>query len=248
MKQGYDEEKIEKMTKAGQICSEIFAQVKEKVEVGASLMDIDLYAEELCKKKAVIPAFKGYDGFPGTLCLNINDVVVHGVPIDYELQESDVLGVDFGIKYENVYSDMSVTLIMGEVSDAAKKLVNVAKDATLAGISKALPGNHVGDIGNAMQNIIESNGFSVVREMVGHGIGYSLHEEPYVPGYGEKGEGMELYKGQTLAIEAIVNQGSKDVFISSDDGWTCYTEDGMLSALFEHTIVVDDKPKILTAW
>ncbi|MCA9376686.1 type I methionyl aminopeptidase [Candidatus Nomurabacteria bacterium] len=244
----YDPEKIVKMEEAGVICSEILRNVLSKVSVGVSLIELDQYAEQLCIDNKVIPAFKGYEGFPATLCTGVNDVVVHGIPDDYVLEDGDVLSVDFGIKYKDVYSDTSYTVIIGEVSDEIKKFVNVVKDATLAGIANAKPGNHVGDIGHAMQEIVEKNGYSVVKEMVGHGIGYDLHEEPYVPGYGRKGKGQELYRGQTLAIEAIVNQGLPDIFISIDDGWTSYTEDGMLSALFEHTIVVDQKPKILTSW
>lgn len=239
----YDPEKIVKMEEAGVICSEILRNVLSKVSVGVSLIELDQYAEQLCIDNKVIPAFKGYEGFPATLCTGVNDVVVHGIPDDYVLEDGDVLSVDFGIKYKDVYSDTSYTVIIGEVSDEIKKFVNVVKDATLAGIANAKPGNHVGDIGHAMQEIVEKNGYSVVKEMVGHGIGYDLHEEPYVPGYGRKGKGQELYRGQTLAIEAIVNQGLPDIFISIDDGWTSYTEDGMLSALFEHTIVVDQKPK-----
>lgn len=181
------------MEEAGVICSEILRNVLSKVSVGVSLIELDQYAEQLCIDNKVIPAFKGYEGFPATLCTGVNDVVVHGIPDDYVLEDGDVLSVDFGIKYKDVYSDTSYTVIIGEVSDEIKKFVNVVKDATLAGIANAKPGNHVGDIGHAMQEIVEKNGYSVVKEMVGHGIGYDLHEEPYVPGYGRKGKGQELY-------------------------------------------------------
>ncbi len=247
-KDKYDTDKIEKMREAGVICSRILKQLQDQVAIGVALIEIDQLAEELCRKEKVIPAFKGYGGFPAVICAGPNDIVVHGIPDDYRLQSGDILSIDFGIKYEGVFSDTSVTLPLGEVTKQAQRLIDVTKEATLAGIREARPGNHVGDIGFAMQNVIESNGFSVVKEMVGHGIGRELHESPYIPGYGNKGKGEKLERGQTLAIEAIVNQGSDQIFISSDDGWTSYTEDGMLSALFEHTIVVDEEPEILTAW
>lgn len=248
MSHKYDNDKIEKMREAGRICSSLLSELKNMAKEGVSLIEIDRKAEELCKINKVRPAFKGYDGFPASICLGPNDIVVHGIPDEYELYGGDILSLDFGIEYKGVYSDVSVTLPVGEISSSAQKLINATKEATLAGIAAAKPGNTVGDIGYAMQKVVESNGFSVVREMVGHGIGRDLHESPYVPGYGEKGDGEKLYKGQTLAIEAIVNQGARDIFISSDDGWTSFTEDGMLSALFEHTLVVDEEPEILTAW
>jgi methionyl aminopeptidase len=243
-----DESKIRKMREAAKICSEIYKGISNLVEEGRSLKEIDNYAYKSAKNAGVEPAFLGYEDFPASICTSLNDVVVHGIPDNYKLKKSDVLGIDFGVKYKDVYSDMSMTFAVGAVSEEANRLIDVTKQATLAGIKHAKVGNTVGDIGNAMQTVIESNGFSVVKEFVGHGIGYSLHEEPYVPGYGEEGRGSELYDGQTLAIEAIVNEGKPDVYISAEDGWTSYTKDGKLSALFEHTVVVGKEPEILTKW
>lgn len=247
-KDKYDTKKIAKMRIAADICSDIFHELGEALKPGVTMMEIDELSIKLSKKKNVIPAFTGIDGYPASICSSVNDAVVHGLPNDYVLQDMDIVGLDFGVKYKGVCSDMSYTYVLGDVSEEIKRLLNVTKKATLAGIAAAIPGNKTGDIGHEMQSIVEKNGFSVVRELVGHGIGYSVHEDPYVPGYGRKGEGETLYRGQTLAIEAIVNQGSPDIFLDSDDNWTFYTEDGMLSALFEHTIVVDEEPEILTAW
>lgn len=244
----YDKSKIEKMRIAGKICSDIFREIGKAVKPGVSIIQLDNLAEELSKEKSVLPAFKGYEGFPGSICASLNDIVVHGIPDNTVLAEGDILGVDFGIKYEDVYSDMSFTFSVGEVTSREKKLIEVTKQAVLAGIKEATLGNRVGDIGAAIQDVVEKAGYSVVREMVGHGIGYDLHEDPYVPGYGKSGKGDLLYRGQTLAIEAIVNEGGREILISSEDGWTTYTEDGMLSALFEHTVVVDEPPEILTSW
>lgn len=244
----YDEAKIKKMEVAGKICSDILEELVAQCKPGASLLDIDGHAFDLAKSNGVTSAFLGYQGFPANCCMGVNDVVVHGIPTDYELKDGDLISIDYGVKYMDVFSDMSVTVPVGDIPKEVMRLIQSTREATLAGIKMAKPGNSTGDIGHAMQSVVESNGFSVVREFVGHGIGYSIHEDPYIPGYGEPGAGERLYKGQTLAIEAIVNQGSNEVVIDADDGWTTYTKDGMLSALFEHTIVVDENPKILTDW
>lgn len=246
----YDEQKIEKMRIAADICSDIYQEIISSAKPGVTTMELDQLAESLCKKYDVIPAFKGFEGFPATLCISNNDVVVHGFPGDEVLKDADLLGIDMGVKYKDVFSDMSMTIPVGGEykTPEIKRFVETVKKATLAGIAQAIPGNKVGDIGHAMQSVVESAGYTVVQEMVGHGIGYSLHEDPYIPGFGDKGEGETLYKGQTLAIEAIVNQGSRDIVIDADDGWTTYTKDGKLSGIFEHTVIVDQEPEILTKW
>lgn len=244
----YDEKKIKKMEEAGKIHHKIFSQLIAATKEGVSLLEIDALAEKLCFQHSVIPAFKGYDGFPASICVGVNDVVVHGIPDPYVLKNGDIVSLDFGIKHDGVFADCAVTVIIGEVDGSVKEFIETTKRAVLNGIKEAIPGNTVGDIGHAMQQTVEKGGYSVVKEMVGHGVGYSLHEEPYVPGFGEKGRGSKLYEGQTLAIEAIVNMGSEDIEISDEDGWTTWTKDGMLSALFEHTIVVGKNPKILTKW
>ena len=248
---GYrDQEKIKKMRDAGVICSDIFAQIVKLAQSGAPLIEVDKLAEDLCRKNRVVPAFKGYEGFPATICVSPNDVVVHGIPDETILAKGDLLGIDMGIKYMDVYSDMSITIPIGNEyrEKSTQHFVDTVKKATLAGIDVAVVGNRVGDIGYAIQSIVEAGGYSVVREMVGHGVGYQLHEDPYIPGFGKPHTGEKLYDGQTIAIEAIINQGKRDIFIDGDDGWTTYTEDGMLSAIFEHTIVVGESAEILTKW
>jgi len=244
----YDKVKIKRMQVAGDILSAILKELQEAAVVGTNLLELEYLANELCSNYKVKPAFKGYEGYPAALCLGVNDVVNHGIPYDYELEDGDIIGIDMGIKYQNVYSDCTYTVMVGNVSEETKKFVETTKQAVMNAIKFAKPGNTVGDLGYAMQSTVEAQGYSVVKEMVGHGIGYELHEDPYIPGYGEKGEGEVLEKGQTIAIEAIINQGSPKILISKEDGWTSFTKDGMLSALFEHTVVVDDSPKVLTKW
>jgi methionyl aminopeptidase len=244
----YDAVKIEKMAKAADILHLIFKELVAKAKEGVSLTEIDQLAEQLSHKHNVIPAFKGYEDYPASTCIGVNNVVVHGIPDDYVLKSGDIVGIDFGIKYQDVFSDCSVTITIGEVPKDVKNFVETTKRAVLNAIAQAVPGNRTGDIGNAIQTTVEKQGYSVVKEMVGHGIGYQLHEDPYIPGFGQKGHGDKLYRGQTLAIEAIINMGSPEIVISRDDGWTTWTKDGMLSALFEHTVVVDNTPRILTKW
>ena len=236
------------MRKAGKIASQILKLVCEEAKEGVSLLELDNLAESLCYQYETRPAFKGYDGFPNTLCVGVNDVVVHGIPDNYRLKSGDIVSLDFGLIYKKVYSDTAYTVMIGKVNDKVKHFVQTVEKALYAGIAQAVTGNHVGDIGYAMQSLVEENGYSVVREMVGHGVGYELHEDPYIPGYGNKGKGEELYEGQSIAIEAIVNMGKKEIFINRKDGWTSKTKDGSLSGLFEHTVIVGKKPEILTVW
>ncbi len=243
-----DRGKIDKMIESAKICSEIFKKVIESTKEGVSLMELDKIAEEGCIRNNVIPAFKNYEGFPSCICTGVNDIVVHGIPDEYILTSGDIVSIDFGIKYKDVFSDMAKTVCIGEVPLSTVKFVNTVKEVLYAGINQAKPNNTVGDIGFAMQTVAERNGYTVVRELVGHGVGYKLHEEPNIPGYGSKGHGEKLYDGQTIAIEAIINEGKRDILLSSEDDWTTFTEDGMLSALFEHTVVVGRKPEILTVW
>lgn len=236
------DEEIEIMRKAGKILAEILRELEVYTRVGITTEDIDRKASILCRKFGVVPAFKGYNGFPACICSGLNDTVVHGIPNKKEvLKEGDILSIDMGIIYKNYYSDMAVSLGLGEISNEAKKLLSATKMSRDAGAKMAIEGNTIGDIGFAMQEVAELAGFSIVREMVGHGIGKKLHEEPEVPGYGIKGKGTKLLKNMVLAIEAIVNEGTPDITTSSKDGWTTKTKDGKLSALFEHTVVVGEK-------
>jgi len=241
-----DQEKIQKMREGGKIAVEIFRLVLDAVEPGVTTVQLDEKAEALCKKYKVKPAFKGYMGFPAVLCVGPNDTVVHGVPDDRELEDGDILSVDFGIVYKGVYLDMARTLCVGKVSRSTKKFVRTVELALGNAVKAATIGNTIGDIGHAIQSTVEKEGYSVVREMVGHGVGYKLHESPLIPGYGVSGKGEKLKKGQTLAIEAIINEGDCSVDVSKEDNWTTWTRDGKLSALFENTVLVLDKPEILT--
>ena len=236
---GKDE--IEKMRNGGEILAQIMSNLLTKVDECVSTQDIENEAEALFKSKNVIPAFKGYKGYPAIGCFGLNDVVVHGFPSDKDiLKEGDILSIDMGLIYEGYYADMAVTKGIGTISENAERLINSTSMALKNAITRAKAGNTIGDIGSAIQSTVELSGFSVVKQMVGHGIGKALHEEPQIPGYGVEGEGIKLEEGMTLAIEAIINEGESDI-VFEKDGWTTRTRDGKLSALFEHTVLVRKK-------
>ncbi|MFH1547193.1 MAG: type I methionyl aminopeptidase [bacterium] len=239
-------ERVEKMTEGGKIIVEIMKEIISHVEPGVTTLQLDRLSESLCSKYGVKPAFKGYEGFPNTLCVGPNDTVVHGIPDDIPLEEGDILSLDVGIVYKKVYLDMARTVGVGKVSKQAEKFMEVCELALKKACSVAVPGNRVGDISFEIQSYAESHGYSVVREMVGHSVGERLHEEPMIPGVGSPNTGELLYDGQTIAIEAIFNMGGPEISISRKDGWTSKTKDGSLSALFENTVVVAEEPKILT--
>lgn len=226
------------MRKAGEILSEIENKAMLFVKPGVSTEDLDEYVKRLCEEYEVIPAFLGYRGYSAVGCYGVNDTVVHGLPSkDEVLKEGDIISIDIGVIYKEFHSDRAVTIGIGEVSKNAKKLMNATKDSLYAGIKQVSEGNYIGDIGFAMQSVAELAGFSVVKQMVGHGVGKSLHEDPQVPGYGTPGTGVELKEGMTIAIEAIINEGEGSVNFL-EDGWTTKTVDGKLSALYEHTVLV----------
>lgn len=241
-----DEEKINKMREGGLILAEIMKDLIERVSPGITTLDIDSSAERLCGEKGVRPAFKGYQGFPATVCVGPNDTVVHGIPDDRLLEVGDIISIDMGIIYDGIYLDMARTVGVGKITDEARAFVNTVRLALEKACDVAKTGNTTGDIGYQIQSVVEKAGYSVVREMVGHGVGYDLHEEPYIPGYGVPGDGEELNDGQTIAIEAIINQGAPGIKISRKNGWTSTTKDGMLSALFENTVLVSEESEILT--
>lgn len=239
-------ERNKRMREGGKIIVEILREVLDHVEPGVTTKQLDELAESLCELKGVKPGFKGYEGFPNTICVGPNDNVVHGIPDDRNLEEGDILSVDMGIVYEGVYLDMARTVGVGKIDSKTQKFLDTVEKSLYNAIEQAIPGNKVGDIGYAIQSTVEPVGYSVVREMVGHGVGERLHEEPMIPGVGEKGVGGGLYEGQTLAIEAIVNMGESGIKISKKDGWTSKTLDGSLSALFENSVIVAQEPEILT--
>lgn len=234
------------MADAGRIVGEILDSLKEMVAVGMTTRDIEAYAVERIKARGGIPAFKGYRGYPGSICTSVNEQVVHGIPSSHTLKEGDIISIDLGVYMNGFYGDAAVTIPVGTVDAEAAELIRVTEEALYKGIENAVEGNRLYDISSAVQKHVEGHGFSVVRLFVGHGIGRELHEEPQVPNYGAAGHGARLRKGMALAIEPMVNAGSHEVRIL-DDGWTAVTVDGKRSAHFEHTVVVTSgKPLILT--
>jgi methionyl aminopeptidase len=239
-------EEIKKMADAGRIVGEILDSLKEVVTAGMTTREIETYAVERIRARGGVPAFKGYRGYPGSVCTSVNEQVVHGIPSSQRLKEGDIVSVDLGVYMNGFYGDAAVTIPVGIVDAEASELIRVTEEALYLGIQNAVEGNRLYDISSAVQKHVEGHGFSVVRLFVGHGIGRELHEEPQIPNYGTAGQGARLRKGMTLAIEPMVNAGSYEVRIL-DDGWTAVTVDGKRSAHFEHTVLVTSgKPRILT--
>ncbi len=240
-------EEIDKIRKACFIVAKVLEELKGYIKEGISTKDIEKFIENLIIKMGGIPAFKGYRGYPASACISLNDQVVHGIPSEKVfIKEGDVVSVDVGVIKDGFYGDAAYTYGIGGVSEEIKKLLTVTKESLYKGIEKAIAGNRVGDISAAIQKHVESNGFSVVRAFVGHGIGRSLHEDPQIPNFGKEKTGVKLRKGMTIAIEPMVNMGTHEVTIL-EDGWTAVTKDGSLSAHFEHTIAITDgEPEILT--
>jgi len=216
------------------------------ISPGISLLEIDKFAEEYAYKNKAKPAFKGYHSYPASICLSVNNVVVHGIPNKYVLNSGDIVGLDYGVELDGYFGDAAITVPVGLVSDEALNLLEVTRRSLEIGIEHAIIGSRIGDISSAIQQYVESFSYSVVRNFVGHGIGKKLHEEPPVPNYGQKGRGVKLEQGMVLALEPMVNIGSPETTILAD-GWTAVTKDGSLSAHFEHTIAITKSgPRILT--
>ncbi|MBU1998131.1 MAG: type I methionyl aminopeptidase [Candidatus Omnitrophota bacterium] len=239
---------LEIMRQAARIISSIAKGLCTHVKSGVTTKKLDELANELILQENVEPAFKGYQGYPATICTSINEVIVHGIPENRSLRDGDILSLDLGIKYKEFYSDIALTVCVGEVKPKIKKLVDVTKKALFEGIRYAKVNNHVSDISSSIQNYVEKNGFSIVRNFVGHGIGRNLHEEPEVPNFGKPKHGLILKSGMVLAIEPMVNMGSWECVIL-EDGWTAVSKDRLPSAHFEHTIAITDEgPEILTSF
>ena len=241
------EREIDQMRKAGAVVAKILNEMAAMVAPGVSTGELDRFAESRCKDLKVIPAFKGYHGFPATVCISINDEIVHGIPSPKRiLKDGDIVGLDFGVTLNGWYGDSAKTILVGKVSPEATQLVDVTRESLNRGIQQCFEGNRLFDIGHAVQNYVEQFGYSVVREFVGHGIGRALHEDPQVPNYGPKGKGLLLKVGMVLAIEPMINAGSHETKVLKD-GWTAVTVDHSLSAHFEHTVAITAKgPEILT--
>ena len=240
------DEDLQRLSKSGKILSRVMASLKEVILPGVLTSEIDALAQRLIVEEGAKPAFKGYKGFPAAVCTSINEEIVHGIPGKRALCEGDIIGIDLGVNYLGYFTDAAVTLGVGLVDPSLLKLVEVTKEALVEGIKKAVAGNRLSDISHRIQDFVEGNGFSVVRQFVGHGIGLSLHEEPEIPNFGVAHQGPILEKGMVLAIEPMVNAGTWEAEILPN-GWTAVTKDGSPSAHFEHTIAItEDGPQILT--
>ena len=232
------------MRKSNALVAAILEELAKKIRPGVKTIELDRLSEAMALKKGARPAFKGYRGYPYSLCTSVNSEVVHGMPSERELQEGDIVSLDFGILHDGYYGDAAVTVPVGEISPEARRLLRVTEEALYRGISAARAGNRIGDISAAIQGHVEAAGFSVVRDLVGHGIGKSLHEDPQVPNYGSSGRGIELKPGMVFAIEPMVNEGTYRVDVLRD-GWTVVTADGKLSAHFEHSVAVTENGPVI---
>jgi methionyl aminopeptidase len=237
---------IELMRRSGKITSATLGMLMQTVRAGMTTGDVDRLAEESIRERGGIPTFIGYHGYPSSICASVNDEVVHGMPGDRVLRDGDILSIDIGTTLDGYVSDSAVTIAIGNISLAAKRLMNVTQECLMLGIAQMQKGKRIGDIGAAVQAHAEKNGYGVVRELVGHGIGTKMHEDPQVPNYGVAGKGPELRSGLVLAVEPMITEGDRAVN-TLQDGWTVVTADGKLAAHFEHTIAItDDGPRILT--
>ncbi len=237
---------LDMLKRSGAILAAVLQKVQETLEPGITTLDIDRLSAELIRKEKALAAFKGYKGFPGTACVSVNEEIVHGIPGPRIILEGDIVSIDLGVNYQGFFSDMAATFPIGEVDAEKLKLIAAAKQSLVQGIKQACPGNYLSDISHSIQSFAEAQGFSVVRQFVGHGIGLALHEEPEIPNFGRPGQGALLESGMVLAIEPMINLGSWECVIMPN-GWTAVTKDKTPSAHFEHTVAVTDKgPVILT--
>lgn len=241
-------EEIEIMRQAAQVVSRTLGKIAERIAPGVTPKELDQFAEDYIHSQDAVPGFKGLYGCPSTLLISVNEQVVHGLPTDKPLQEGDVVSIDCGAVYKGYYGDHAYTFALGEVGDEKRQLLKVTEECLYLGIEQACAGNRIEDIGWAIQTHAEKHGYGVVRDLVGHGLGKTLHEDPQVPNYGRRGRGKKIMNGLTIAIEPMINMGTEKV-VQLDDNWTIVTEDGLPSAHFEHDIaVVDGKPVILSTF
>jgi methionyl aminopeptidase len=240
-------EEIDQMAAAGDVVAETLVMLRENIQPGVTTSRLDRLADEFIRSRGGVPTFMGYRGYPASICVSPNAMVVHGIPGPYRLEDGDVVSVDVGVTLGGFVADSAWTFPVGEISPEAERLLEVCRAALDAGIEQARVDNRVGDISSAVQATAEGAGYSVIRSLVGHGVGRSMHEEPQVPNYGEPGRGPRLARGMTLAIEPMISAGSPEIYIH-DDGWSISTVDGSLTAHFEHTVAItDDGPRVLTA-
>jgi methionyl aminopeptidase len=240
-------DEVQKIKESADILAKAHGEVAKHVKVGVKTSYLDKIAEEFIRDHQAVPSFKGYGGFPASLCISVNEVVVHGFPSEYELKDGDIISIDCGVFHQGFHSDSAYTYPVGEVSSPVLDLLRATKDSLYLGIEKAVFGNRIGDIGNAIQKFVEAKGYTVVRELVGHGLGKNLHEAPEVPNYGKKGSGPLLKDGMVIAIEPMVNLGTRNI-VQERDGWTIRTADRKPSAHYEHTVAIfEDRTEILTS-
>ncbi|MEX2252988.1 MAG: type I methionyl aminopeptidase [Thermoleophilaceae bacterium] len=241
-------EEIERIAAAGRILVRCLALLRRKARAGVTTGDLDTAAEKFIRSQGAEPAFKGYRGFPGSICTSPNSMVVHGIPGSYELERGDVLSVDVGVVLDGWVADAAVTLPIGPVTAVAGRLLATTRESLFDAVEQCRPGAHLGDVSNAVQQRVEEAGFSVIRSLVGHGVGRDMHEDPQIPNYGRPGTGPELAEGMVLAIEPMVNAGGEQVRMGGDH-WAVFSQDGSLAAHFEHTVAVTaEGPRILTPW
>jgi methionyl aminopeptidase len=241
-------EEIDKIADAGQILARCLTMLRGKARPGVTTGDLDQAAEKFIRSQGATPAFKGYRGFPGSICASPNSMVVHGIPGPFKLSRGDILSIDVGVILDGWVADAAITVPIGQVSPVARRLLETTKAALFDAAEQIRPGNRLGDVSHAVQKRVESDGFSVVRSLVGHGIGRDMHEDPQIPNFGEPGTGIELLPGMVLAVEPMVNVGDHAIRMGSDN-WSVYSQDGSLAAHFEHSVAVTDEgPRILTPW
>jgi methionyl aminopeptidase len=241
-------EQIEAMARAGEIQARCLRMLRSKCRPGVTTGELDEAAERFIRSQGAEPSFKGYRGFPGSICTSANSMVVHGIPGPYELRRGDILSLDVGVTHEGWVADAAITVPIGKPSEEAERLLTATQEALFEGTEQARPGNNLGDISSAIQRRVESDGFSIIRTLVGHGVGRDMHEDPQIPNFGSPGRVPRLDEGMVLAIEPMVNAGSEDVRMG-DDGWAVYSKDGTLAAHFEFTVAITaEGPRILTPW
>jgi methionyl aminopeptidase len=241
-------EDIDKIATAGRLLARCLAMLRSKSRAGVTTAELDEAAEKFIRSQGGEPAFKGYRGFPGSICVSPNSMVVHGIPGSYALKRGDVLSIDVGVVLDQWVADAAITVPVGNTPPPARRLLGTTEAALFDAVEQCQPGNRLGDVSHAVQTKVEADGFSIIRSLVGHGIGREMHEDPQIPNFGEPGTGPELMEGMVLAIEPMVNAGGQDVRMGSDH-WAVYSRDGSLAAHFEHTVAITaDGPRILTPW
>ena len=241
-------EEIDKIADAGQILARCLTMLRGKARPGVTTSDLDQAAEKFIRSQGATPAFKGYRGFPGSICASPNSMVVHGIPGAFKLSRGDILSIDVGVILDGWVADAAITVPIGQVSPVARRLLETTKAALFDAVEQCRPGNRLGDVSHAVQRRVEQDGFSVVRSLVGHGIGRDMHEDPQIPNFGDPGTSVELLPGMVLAVEPMVNVGDHAIRMGSDN-WSVYSQDGSLAAHFEHSVAITEEgPRILTPW